>query len=375
MSSRKILISSFDYPPRLGGVAKCSFELAKAFQDTQLEVRVLAPQNKNSVQSKLQEIWVKCSDRPEIAIFPLFLAKRRLYKEWKPDWVLDTLWLPDGIVSYLLSFFYPNIRRGIIIHGVEILESKSTWRKKVRSYLRFIKQRVLKSAHAIFPVSSFTKSLLEKEIGELEYREFQNGVNQSEYFYNESLEPSRIVFFTITRLENYKGIDRTLEALKILKDRGLDFMYRVAGEGPDRIRLENMIRSLDLSDRVTLLGKISHQQALEEYQKSSAFILVSRNDWETPNVEGFGLVYLEAALCGKPSLAPFVGGPTDAVVHGETGLLVNPEDPLLIAQSLETFFDREKTKNMGKKALLRAKEYSWIHSAEMIKKGFESCAE
>ena len=62
--------------------------------------------------------------------------------------------------------------------------------------------------------------------------------------------------------------------------------------------------------------------------------MVSRTDLETREVEGFGMVYLEAAACGRPSVAGKQGGCPDAVAHGKTGLVVDPSDPVAVADAL-----------------------------------------
>ncbi len=401
MEPKKILLSSYDYPPRIGGVAKCSHALKEALNERKdTTIKVCAPQHSESsncekipLESYLTKIrpdyTYPYSARPEWAFFSLLLSKHRAIREWRPDFVLDLLWFPDGLASYLLSFLHPKIKYAVIVHGVEILEGKRTWKKRIRKAFSPIKRKVFENAVAIFPVSTFTRELLEKELKDgcdqsmpFRAKPFQNGVDSRSFCSLDSSPNTEEknsnespLFFSLARLEDYKGIDKTIAALALLKQRGKTFSYRVGGTGPDLPRLRKLAEDLNVQDQITFLGKLSDADVLREYQKCDAFVLLSRVDLEAPNVEGFGLVYLEAALCGKPSLGPNEGGPTDAIVHEKTGLLVNPRKEEEIANALETFFDRNICEQLGVAAKERALKFSWHRSAQLITEGLQICAE
>lgn len=398
---KKILLSSYDYPPRIGGVAKCGHALKVALNERKdIIVQVCAPLHSESSNSESQtpesskankrpDYFYRYSGRPEWAFFSLLLSKHRAIRDWKPDFVLDILWFPDGLASYLLSFLYPKLKYAVIVHGVEILEGKRTWKKRIRKAFSPIKRKVIENAAAIFPVSTFTRGLLEKEMKNGHdqpipfcAKPFQNGVDSSSFCsidssprMEEKDNKQRPIFFSLARLEDYKGIDKTIAALCLLKRKGKTFSYRVGGTGPDLPRLRKLAEEFNLQEEITFLGKLSDREVLCEYQKCDAFVLLSRVDLEAPNVEGFGLVYLEAALCGKASLGPNEGGPTDAIVHGKTGLLVNPRKEEEIANALETFFDRNFSESLGIAAKERALKYSWHRSAQLIIEGLQICAE
>ncbi len=373
MGSKKILLSSFDYPPRLGGVAKCSYALGTALNSIpEIEVRICSPAQP---RANATDYSYHPTEHPELGLLRIFWEKRRAFKEWQPDHVIDMIWFPDGLATYLLSFFYRKISFGIVVHGVEILDGDRTWKKRLRKRLAFLKRKVFQRAQVVFPVSSFTRGLIEKEIGHGNLQPFQNGVDSQAFYPKNKSDIDEVTFFTISRLEDYKGIDMALKSLAILKKRGLKFHYRIAGSGPDLPRLNKVVAELGLGPEVTFLGKISDEEALKEYQNCRAFILLSRLDYERPNVEGFGLVFLEAALCGKPAIGPNEGGPLDAVVSGETGLLVDPRDEMAISTALERFFNKDFAEKMGEEARKRALTFSWQRSAQLVIKGLQPCAE
>ncbi len=106
---------------------------------------------------------------------------------------------------------------------------------------------------------------------------------------------------------------------------------------------------------------------MEYYQLSDCFLLLSREDFKIPAVEGFGIVFLEAAACGKPSIAGKSGGIADAVLEGQTGWLVDPLDLNAIQELLLRLISQPQLiKEMGERALSRALTLTWDHQAKLL---------
>ena len=103
--------------------------------------------------------------------------------------------------------------------------------------------------------------------------------------------------------------------------------YLIAGKGSDRPRIEQLIAKLDLKDCVTLTGFIADAELGDHYNLCDVFAMPSKG-------EGFGIVYLEALACGKPTLGGDRDGAIDALCHGELGALVDPDDTNAIARTL-----------------------------------------
>jgi phosphatidylinositol alpha-1,6-mannosyltransferase len=127
--------------------------------------------------------------------------------------------------------------------------------------------------------------------------------------------------------ERYKGHDQLLAAMPSLLARRPAARLVVAGEGDDRQRLAARSAALGLGERVTFTGFISEATLRELYRRSAALVLPSRG-------EGFGLVYLEAMREGRPCVAARDSAAEEIVVHFETGLLVDPDDPEALAGAL-----------------------------------------
>jgi glycosyltransferase involved in cell wall biosynthesis len=119
--------------------------------------------------------------------------------------------------------------------------------------------------------------------------------------------------------ERYKGHDQILEALPGLLAAQAGTRLLIVGDGDDRDRLEGKAASLGLGGAVTFTGFVSEATLAELYRRCAAFVMPSRG-------EGFGLVYLEAMRAGRPILAARGSAAEEIVRHGETGLLVDPDD-------------------------------------------------
>ncbi len=132
---------------------------------------------------------------------------------------------------------------------------------------------------------------------------------------------NRLVIVTAGRLVKRKGVSWFIEnVVPVLTP---DLLYLVVGDGPERTRIEQIIESLRLQDRVMLLGKVSDHDLKVIYNTADMFIMP--NIPVAGDIEGFGIVALEAASAGLPVIASDLEGIRDAVLDGQTGCLVTPQ--------------------------------------------------
>lgn len=376
-----ILILAHDYRPKLGGIATASYELAKALSQVPgVSVKVLAPQGHEDEHGFFTTLRRPIHENSFLAIFQFAYFLRREVRHAQPDLILSTLWLPCSVATWLVLGLrlIPRTPLFSIVHGVEILESKRTFKKRVRSALHFVKTRVFKKSARILPVSRFTGECLSQETGiPLEkMKVIYNGVDPTEFFPRTKDQSSverygvqgKFVFLTLSRLEDYKGIDRFIEAMSIIHPLHPHAIYIVAGKGPDQKRLEEMVVARGLEHAVWFLGSVPQDKLNELYSVCDVFVLLSREDRITPNFEGLGIVLLEAGACGKPALAGRSGGIPEVVVQGETGWIVCPDEVALIAEAgLQAIQDPELVRRLGEGARSRVtKNFNWKTVAEKI---------
>jgi glycosyltransferase involved in cell wall biosynthesis len=151
------------------------------------------------------------------------------------------------------------------------------------------------------------------------------------------LKPDQPVLLTVGRLEpseQYKGYDQILRALPAIRRAVPDVRYVIAGRGPDRPRIEALIRELKLEGSVTLAGFVANQELCDFYNLCDVFAMPSKG-------EGFGIVFLEALACGKPVLAGNKDGSVDALLGGEIGVLIDPDNVAEIADALISMLTRQ----------------------------------
>ncbi len=124
-----------------------------------------------------------------------------------------------------------------------------------------------------------------------------------------------------------KGYDVLVRAAGVARDRGHPLDVVIVGDGPEAAALTKLARESGVGDRVVFAGEMSHAEALQFYPRARFFVHTARE-------EAFGLVLLEAMSFGKAVIATRVGGIPEFVQHGETGLLVEPDDPEGLAEAM-----------------------------------------
>ncbi len=144
----------------------------------------------------------------------------------------------------------------------------------------------------------------------------------------------RCVILTVARLEERKGHDTVLAAIHRLHADHPDLHYLIVGQGDDR-RLRDMAKGWHLEDRLTIIPYLSNDDLPDAYAAADVFAMLSRPGPQG-EVDGFGIVYLEAAASGLPCLAGSLGGCGDAVADGVTGCCVDPRDVDAAAQGLRS---------------------------------------
>ena len=139
--------------------------------------------------------------------------------------------------------------------------------------------------------------------------------------------PGGPVLLTVSRLVEYKGVQRVIEAMPRILSEIPGTRYLVVGQGAYREELMRLARVSPARDSIVFMGAVSDFEKFACYERCSVFVMPSE-------VEGFGMVYLEANAFGKPVIGGDVMGVPEAIVNGETGLLVDPYDVNAIAQTI-----------------------------------------
>jgi phosphatidyl-myo-inositol dimannoside synthase len=167
----------------------------------------------------------------------------------------------------------------------------------------------------------------------------------------------RPVIVCVSRLVPRKGQDTLIRALPAIRRQVPDVALLLVGSGPFRADLERLAASLDLSDAVVFTGGVAHGELPQHYRAGDVFAMPCRTRRAGLDVEGLGIVYLEASASGLPVIGGDSGGAPDAVRDGETGYVVPGRDAGQVAgRAVELLGDP------GLRARLGAAGRSWVEA-------------
>jgi len=165
------------------------------------------------------------------------------------------------------------------------------------------------------------------------------------------------VIVSVGRLVHRKGQDSLISAMPEILQRHPDAHILMVGAGPYREHLEKLVVDLKLESAITFIGRIQHDELPRYICVGDIFAMPSRSRLAGLEVEGLGIVYLEASACELPVIAGKSGGAPDAVLEGETGITVDGRNPTEIAQAVIYLFD-----NPAHAVAMGRRGREWIYS-------------
>ncbi|MGC8832361.1 MAG: glycosyltransferase family 4 protein [Thermoproteota archaeon] len=163
----------------------------------------------------------------------------------------------------------------------------------------------------------------------------------------------------VGRMVRRKGPDLLLKAFAMLLKEHPDARLVMVGDGPFLSSLKDLARQLKLEDKVTFTGALRGKPLYSRYAECDVFAMPSRQT--TTDVEGFGMVFLEAGFFAKPSVGTRTGGIPEAILDGETGILVPQDDVEALRDALILLLrDKGIARRLGEKARERVlSEFTW----------------
>ncbi len=376
----KTLLLTFDYPPMIGGIAnalgtlwersgchesvvlapagKGAGELDGAGRSTTVRFPVVAG---NGVASKLINLssglawFTYCAIRfrPQLVIAGQIRRAGPIARLWsivtrRPYY----LWVYGGETS-------PDFTRSA----------------RATAYL----QRVLRGARVVFTISPYTTRLMSdfgipgSRIVEVPLGTRHDvGPRPKDRGYTDKLGlHGKLVFLTVGRLVERKGVDTMLRALAEIDAELPAWRYLVVSDGPYRVALEELASRLGIADRVTFTGYVDDAELATYYNLSDVFCMPNREvvtqGGSSLSVEGFGMVFVDAAACGKPVIGGRSGGAVDAISHGVNGFLVAPGDVEDLKRAIVRLADAGVRATMGKAGLELASRFDWSRSASVLR--------
>lgn len=359
-SPKRIALVTLDYPPEHGGVARY---LGNLVETSHGAIDVFVNETHRAVGPGHVEA-VRLVRTPWPSWWPM-VAVMRGFRGRGYASVLVSQALPCGTAAWLARLS-GGLPYGVLLHGLDL---RLALRSRRKSWLL---RRILAGAKAVFANSQVVADEITAFAPSVKPIVLTPGVEAMAF---PEREPARhalgisddtMQLLAVTRLVPRKGLDRLLDAMHLLPE---DVRLTIIGDGQDRERLASLAEPL--GERVRFIAQADDAERNAWYAASDAFVLPVRDEGD--DVEGFGIVYLEAALAGLPCVAGASGGAVEAVLDNETGLLVGPNDPQVIAGAIQTLrADPELRRRLGRAAQTRAKrDFRWSDRWDKLRSSIE----
>ena len=371
-SVKPLVLVTHEFFPHHGGIAIYAAEMAKAALGLGHQVEVWAP----ALPAGVQELdWPFPVKRLPLAGDHSLLSQWRMARQLMAQSShlrAATLYIPEPgpfLAMLLLQYFdtLQPARLVLTFHGSEIQRLAS------RRLLRWSTNHLLQKATRVSVVSGYARDLF--------VRNFPSSAGKvvlTPGALRTDLSPTpapgravkaktRIIILTVARINPRKGQLQIIQALKALPSaqRVLIEYWLVGSHCKENYDSVLNAATADADFHVKFLGDISDEKLGHIYEQADIFAMTSMP--HKHSVEGFGLVYLEAGAHGLPVVAHDIGGVPEAVIDGETGLLVKPGDTAALTAAFSKLVaDPALRRRLGETGRVRAHQNSWHHSAESL---------
>jgi phosphatidylinositol alpha-1,6-mannosyltransferase len=357
------LLVTNDFPPKVGGIQSYLWELWRRLDPSSFAV--LTTSYSGAAEWDATQPF-RIERTRERVLFPTPALRDRidaLADEVGADLVVLDPALPLGLVGPSLRHPY-----AVVVHGAEVTVPG---RLPVTGHLL---GRVLRGATRVIAAGGYPAREAERAAGRaLPVTVVPPGVDVDRFH---PLTPDaraaarrRLglpihapVVVGVSRLVPRKGFDVLLRASARLAGRHPGLVMAIAGAGRDRERLERVAASTGAP--VRFLGRVSDEALPEVYGCADVAAMLCRDRWGGLEQEGFGIVFLEAAACGVPSVAGASGGAAEAVVDGETGLVVaRPRDVAAVVATLDRLLSDD---GLRRSCGAAARRHAEAHSYDLL---------
>lgn len=288
----------------------------------------------------------------------------QLNNKYKFDILHSHVALPDGYASMILNskLKIPHI---VTIHGQDFQHTiKKSEKLKQRVF------EVLQKADAVITVSNKLKNVVKDEKFVDKIYVINNGVDIEDCIYeddnNTIMDENYINVLSVSNLVKTKGIDYNIIAVSKLIKYYPNIRYYIIGDGIEKSYLKDLVKKLKLEGNIFFKGKLPHKEVMKYMKKCDIFSLPSYE-------EGFGVVYVECMLQGKPVIGIKGQGIDDVIINYKNGILVNPKDIDDLQKAIKFLIDNKqeayKIGQNAKKTVING--FTWQINAEKTKKLYE----
>ena len=355
------LIVTRAFPPELGGMQSLMWGLTKEMSKNFM-IKVFADYQNNHKEFDKKENF--SIERVGGIKFLRKIRKAQLINEYLKENKVQGI-IADHWKS--LELINTDKKKYCLIHGKEINHPKG-------SSLNDRVVKVLNNVEKVIANSEYTKNLaIDSGVKKGKIVVINPGVDPVNELNKKSLEKVESLLkvksprlITVSRFDKRKNHEKVIMALRNLKQKYPDIVYICIGYGDEEDNLKKLVKELDLNLQVMFFKDISDDLKNALIAKSNIFVMPSII--HKKSVEGFGIVYLEAAQYGVPSLGGKDGGASDAIDHNKTGLICDGNNLEDIYSSLDSMIENKKYIEFGKNAKEYVSKFEWKKILENYKK-------
>lgn len=335
-SKKKLIILTYDFPPANGGIARLCGEIALGMHSYYSSVEVvtrdiIGPNTGFKPKNFNVKRFSENRGRLELAIINYL----KNYNSSEVD-ILCGVWHPEAGLALLAG--HKNIY--VLGHGTEFLHAKSLFRKHIwiNMYCKFILKKVKK----IITNSHYTEGLIKNIDLKAPTKVLPLAVDYQFFYPQPKIDTNnrKLRIATLARILEFKGYDTIANAIASLPEEYKNKVeWNIGGTGPYLPELKELVKKLGIEKNVNFLGFIKDEHLTEFYNKNNIFVLCTKESPSSIEVEGFGLVFLEAQSCGIPVIGTKTGGISDAIEHANGGWLIEQNDFLTLSKMFMDYMD------------------------------------
>jgi phosphatidyl-myo-inositol dimannoside synthase len=353
-----ILVISFDYFPNPGGIAIFMHNICAQLSNLGHRVDIIAKKSGDTNSFDRKQIYniYRCPIYKHLSSLVPILKTMMLHVKNHYDIIILGHFMTTHAIGAILISELQGIPYVVLSHGNDLDYQISNWIDEIVANI------VIKNSSQFLCNSYYVKEKILKKGYRGGVNIFHPGVDTEKFNPNIDKDEIQIryankenkIIFTAARLVSYKNIENILRSLVFVIKKIPNITYIIAGEGEQRYNLGNISRDIGIDKYVKFIGYVENDKLPAIYCASDIYVMPSI-------IETFGISFIEANACGKPVIGGQIGGVEDAIVNGETGLLVNPNNIEEIAEAIiKILSDNNLSEKLGKNGRKRAeKEFDW----------------
>jgi phosphatidylinositol alpha-1,6-mannosyltransferase len=358
----KVLVVTNDFPPKVGGINYYVAHLVRNLPSGEVSVFASDWPGAETHDAAFPHRVVRWSSDSMYPTPGVVDTVEALVREEAADIVLFGAAAPLALMGRAIQR-RTGIPYGAFMHGVEI------WAAQV-PVTRGMLSGLGRSAALLMGVSQWQVDLLREAIGEgptiellppgIDPGRFHPGVSDAGVRERHGLGDAPVIC-CVSRLTLRKGQDVVIRALPRIAEQVPDVRFLVVGAGPDYERLRSLARRKEVEERVVFAGEVPYDELPAYFRAGDVFAMPCRTRKFGLEAEAFGAVFLQASAVGRPCVAGDSGGAPEAVLHGETGLVVDGNDRHAVGDAiLELLLDHNRAEKMGRAGADRVRrEMTW----------------